>query len=78
MAKKLAYQRKGSEQVTERQRQIMTLVSAGRYNHEIAQELGIAVGTVKTHIEHLLQKTHARNRMHLIVKYFDLLASRIG
>lgn len=39
-----------------RQRQIMPLIGMGRTNQEIADALGIAIGTVKTHVSVLMHK----------------------
>jgi DNA-binding NarL/FixJ family response regulator len=45
-----------------RQEQIIRLVAQGKSSKVIAAELGIHIGTVKTHIATVLVKMNARNR----------------
>ena len=49
-------------QLTPRQRQILELLKAGKVNKEIANELGIGLGTVKQHMVALFKKLGVRNR----------------
>ncbi|MEU1973264.1 AAA family ATPase [Microbacterium sp. NPDC019599] len=51
--------------VTPRERDILSLVIAGRTYGEIARELFISEKTVSTHISHLLDKTGTANRLEL-------------
>lgn len=48
--------------LTERETQVLELVASGKANDEIAGILGVAVGTVKTHVHNLLDKLGARDR----------------
>lgn len=50
------------ELLTAREREIVTRLARRRSNAEIADELGIAVGTVKTHVHHILEKLDVENR----------------
>ena len=43
--------------------EVLRLIAAGLSNREIAQELVIAVSTVKTHINHIYGKIDAKNRI---------------
>lgn len=52
--------------LTERERQIMALVIAGRLNKQIAAELQIAEPTVKLHRGHMMQKMKATSVAHLV------------
>jgi DNA-binding CsgD family transcriptional regulator len=45
-----------------RQRQILELLRAGKVNKEIANDLGIGLGTVKQHVVALFKKLNVRNR----------------
>ena len=54
--------------LTEREREILRLASEGWTNREIAQHLHLSVHTVKTHIRHVLDKLHARNRAEAAVR----------
>lgn len=48
--------------LTDREQQVLELVEQGYKNKEIAQDLGIRPGTVKIHMQHIFEKTGARNR----------------
>ena len=48
----------------------MRLVVLGKSNQEIADELFLAVGTVKTHIHNILVKTEQQNRTTLILYFW--------
>ena len=58
-------------QLTEREREVLTLVAQGCTNGEIAQRLFIGEGTVKTHINHLFTKLDLRDRAAAIVFAYD-------
>jgi len=49
-------------ELTARQQQILDLMQAGKVNKEIANKLGIGVGTVKQHIVALFKKLQVSNR----------------
>jgi DNA-binding CsgD family transcriptional regulator len=51
--------------VTSREMDVLTLLATGRSNQAIADELYVAVRTVKTHVESLLRKTGSTNRVGL-------------
>jgi DNA-binding NarL/FixJ family response regulator len=48
--------------LTPREHQVAQLVARGLSNKGIADRLGIAIGTVKDHLHHILQKTALPNR----------------
>lgn len=50
------------ETLTEREEQILRLVSAGRSNKEVGRELGLQEKTVKHHMTSILNKLQVRNR----------------
>lgn len=54
-------------QLTDREQDVLQLISDGATNREIAQQLYIAEGTVKTHITHLLSRLNLRNRAQLAI-----------
>lgn len=53
--------------LTPREQDILCLISSGATNREIAQQLYIAEGTVKTHVTHLLSRLDLRNRAQLAI-----------
>jgi two-component system nitrate/nitrite response regulator NarL len=48
--------------LTDRERQIMRLVSEGLSNKEIGRRLNISDGTIKVHLHHIYEKLEIRNR----------------
>jgi two-component system nitrate/nitrite response regulator NarL len=53
--------------LTEREREIVCLVSEGLSNKEIARRLNLCDGTIKEKLHHIYQKLAIRNRMALAV-----------
>jgi DNA-binding NarL/FixJ family response regulator len=53
--------------LTEREREIVTLVATGMSNAEIADQLTLSPLTVKTHANHAMTKLGARDRAQLVV-----------
>ncbi len=49
-------------ELSQRQHQILKLLQAGKVNKEVAQELGIGLGTVKQHIVAIFRKLNVSNR----------------
>ena len=52
--------------LTTRQQQVLTLVADGKSNQEIAGDLFVSEGTVKTHMRAILRKLGARDRAQAI------------
>src|SRR6476659_1432145 len=57
--------------LTDRERQIMRLVSEGLSNKEIGRRLNIADGTIKVHLHHIFQKLDISNRTALAALAFS-------
>ena len=54
--------------LTPREREVVQLVALGSTGPEIADELGIAHETVRTHVRNAMDKLGARSRAHLVAK----------
>jgi DNA-binding NarL/FixJ family response regulator len=50
------------DRLTPRERGILSLINEGLSNKDIAKRLGIELSTVKNHVHHILEKTHALRR----------------
>jgi DNA-binding NarL/FixJ family response regulator len=55
-------ERETREDLSERELEVLTLVSRGATNREIAESLTITENTVKVHLRHILEKLDLRNR----------------
>jgi DNA-binding NarL/FixJ family response regulator len=53
--------------LTNRERQVVTLVCSGLANKVIARELALTEGTVKQHVFSIYRKLQIRNRCALII-----------
>jgi DNA-binding NarL/FixJ family response regulator len=55
------------DQLTPREKEVLAAIACGQTNREIAQQLYITEGTVKTHVTHLLTRLNLRNRAQLAI-----------
>jgi DNA-binding NarL/FixJ family response regulator len=53
--------------ITDREREVLTLIGRGLSNTEIAADLTISLATVKTYVTRLLTKLDARDRVQLVI-----------
>jgi two-component system response regulator DegU len=61
------------KKLTPRELELLRLLTAGKTNRQITQELSISLSTVKTHLEHLMGKLEVSDRMQAAV-----LALKLG
>ncbi|MBS7344633.1 MAG: response regulator transcription factor [Caryophanon sp.] len=59
------------DQLTEREIEVLSLLCQGRTNQEIADELFIALKTVKTHVSNILSKLDVQDRTQAVVYAFS-------
>jgi DNA-binding NarL/FixJ family response regulator len=57
--------------LTEREREILTVIGQGWTNTEIASRFNLAESTVKTHVSRILAKTGARDRVQAVILAYD-------
>ncbi|MBL3668751.1 response regulator transcription factor [Streptomyces sp. M2CJ-2] len=57
--------------LTEREREILTVIGRGWTNTEIATRLHLAESTVKTHVGRILAKTGSRDRIQAVILAYD-------
>jgi DNA-binding CsgD family transcriptional regulator len=62
--------------LTRRELEVLRLLAEGRTNRAIADELVIANGTVKFHVNSILRKLHVANRAEAVARYFALRGMR--
>jgi two-component system nitrate/nitrite response regulator NarL len=65
----LARERAREEQLTQREREILTLIEAGFSNKSIAQRLRIEVPTVKNHVHRIIEKMGVTNRAQAAARF---------
>jgi DNA-binding CsgD family transcriptional regulator len=57
-----------TEPLSERELEVLTLLASGKSNREIAGDLFVAEGTVKTHTNNIYRKLGARNRAEALAR----------
>jgi DNA-binding NarL/FixJ family response regulator len=60
-------QPEGFGDLSEREREVLAMIGAGRSNAEIAEALVISMATVKTHVRHVFAKLDLRDRAQAVV-----------
>jgi DNA-binding NarL/FixJ family response regulator len=61
----------GIDDLTEREREVLEHLAAGRSNAEIGQQLYLSEATIKTHISRILTKLGVRDRVQAVIAAFN-------
>ncbi len=56
----------GPSELTEREREVITLVASGLHNEEMAAQLFVSPETVKSHVQHAMEKLDVHTRAHAV------------
>jgi DNA-binding CsgD family transcriptional regulator len=63
--------------LTAREQEVLELMASGATNNQIARELVVSEGTVKSHVKRILRKLRVDNRAGAVARYLHLM-QRIG
>ena len=61
-----------AEALTPREVEVLRLLAQGHSNQAIAQELVVAVGTVKRHVNSIMSKLYVESRLQAVARARDL------
>jgi DNA-binding CsgD family transcriptional regulator len=59
--------------LTAREQEVLELMASGATNNQIARELVVSEGTVKSHVKRILRKLHVDNRAGAVARYLHLI-----
>jgi len=57
------------DDISQRERQVLTLLASGFIYKEIGDQMGISMETVRSHVKNICQKMHVRNRVEAVAKH---------
>ena len=65
-----AKEKNKSASLSAREEEVLILLSRGYANKEIAEKLGLSVGTVCSYLKRIYEKMHVHSRMEAVARYF--------
>jgi DNA-binding NarL/FixJ family response regulator len=68
--RKRSNQRDDTQGLTPREEEVLTLLSKGFANKEIADKLAVSYETVRDHLKHIYEKLHVHSRTEAMARYF--------
>jgi DNA-binding NarL/FixJ family response regulator len=57
--------------LTSREEEVLVLLSRGFSNKEIADQIGVSIETVRSHLKRIYEKMHVRSRTEAVALYFS-------
>ena len=68
------------EQLSPREQQVLDLLAGGFSYKQIAAEMNLSMGTIRTYIRSMYEKLHVNSRTEAVVKYLDAapVSARVG
>jgi RNA polymerase sigma factor (sigma-70 family) len=66
------------EQLTEREREVLTLIARGMSNAEVGRAIYLSEATIKTHVTRILDKLDLRSRTQAVVAAYESGLVRVG
>jgi DNA-binding NarL/FixJ family response regulator len=66
------------DSLTERERDVLLLLGLGLSNLEISDKLVLSESTVKSHVQHMLNKLGLPNRVHAVILAYELGIIQVG
>jgi DNA-binding NarL/FixJ family response regulator len=58
-----------TEGLSKREQELLDLIAKGQHNKQIADQLGITVETVRTHLRNIYEKLQVNSRTEAVIKY---------